>query len=149
MKSVKINQRKKCFEIELRNGKEYTFPLSRLMEDVSNNKVVKAFVDPELGNEGITYFLEDGTECGLHLDSVLEVNGDAAHLKKIMLYNMTQKAKDCVKESGLTKREIARRLNTSPTQLYRILDQTNYKKTLDQVLKVLYVCGAKVDFVVK
>lgn len=47
--------------------------------------------------------------------------------------------------SGLSAREVSRRLNTSPMHLYRLLDPTNYSKSLRQVLSLLSVLGYDVD----
>ncbi len=38
-----------------------------------------------------------------------------------------------------------RRLGTSASQLYRLLDPTNYKKSVDQMLALLLVLGCDVD----
>jgi hypothetical protein len=51
--------------------------------------------------------------------------------------------------SPLSKREIARRLRTSAEQLYRLVDQTNYRKSVDQVLALLQVLDCDVDLVVR
>lgn len=53
------------------------------------------------------------------------------------------------KESALSKREIIHRLGTSATQFYRILDQTNYGKSVDQILNLLHVLECEVDLVVR
>ncbi len=45
-------------------------------------------------------------------------------------------------------REVARRLGTSPTQLSRLLDLTNYTKSLRQLLGLLVVLGCDVDVAV-
>lgn len=50
---------------------------------------------------------------------------------------------------GLSKRELIRRLGTSATQFYRLLDQTNYKKSFGQLLSLLHVLDCDVDLVVK
>jgi hypothetical protein len=49
----------------------------------------------------------------------------------------------------LSKREICRRLGTSATQRYRLLDQTNYGKSIDQVLRLLRALDCDVDLVVR
>ena len=49
----------------------------------------------------------------------------------------------------LAKREIIRRLGTSPSQLYRLLDQTNYRKSVDQLLRLLKVLDCDVQLVVR
>ena len=51
--------------------------------------------------------------------------------------------------SKLSRREIIRRLGTSPAQLYRLLDQTNYRKSVDQMLSLLAALDCDVDLVVR
>ncbi len=66
-----------------------------------------------------------------------------------LLYELTLEAQRRVAESPLSKREIIRRLGSSATQFYRILDQTNYSKSVDQVLFLLGVLECHVEFVVQ
>ena len=42
-----------------------------------------------------------------------------------------------------------RRLGTSPAQLYRLLDQTNSRKSIDQMLALLRVLDCDVELVVR
>ena len=51
--------------------------------------------------------------------------------------------------SGLSAREVARLLDTSPTQLYRLLDPTNHAKSLKQLVSLLYLLGAEVEVEVR
>ena len=51
--------------------------------------------------------------------------------------------------SGLSAREVARLLDTSPTQLYRFLDPTNHAKSLKQLVSLLYLLGAEVEVEVR
>jgi len=53
-----------------------------------------------------------------------------------------------VEDSGVSKRELARRLRTSPSQLYRLLDPTNSAKSVGQMLALLHLVGREVDVVV-
>lgn len=50
-----------------------------------------------------------------------------------------------VAESGLSKHELIRRLKTSPSQLYRLLDPANYRKSIDEMLRLLAVLGYRVN----
>jgi len=49
----------------------------------------------------------------------------------------------------LSRREIIRWLGTSAAQFYRLLDQTNYRKSIDQLLSLLHVLDCDVDLVVR
>ncbi len=42
-------------------------------------------------------------------------------------------------------RQFSRRLKTSPAQVYRLLDTTNYKKTVDRMMDLLHVLEANID----
>jgi hypothetical protein len=44
---------------------------------------------------------------------------------------------------------LIRRLGTSPAQFYRLLDQTNYSKSMDQLMDLLGILDCEVDLVVK
>ena len=61
---------------------------------------------------------------------------------------LTVEAKRQVEESGLSRRELARRLKTSVPQLYRLLDTTNTKKSINQLSCLLQVLECSVDLVV-
>ena len=54
-----------------------------------------------------------------------------------------------MKNSDLSKREVIRRLGTSASQFYRLLDQTYYEKSVGQMLALLRVLGKDVDLVVR
>jgi len=57
-------------------------------------------------------------------------------------------ARKRIAATSLAKRDIVRCLATSPTQLYRLLDQTNYRKSVDQMVRLLQVLGCDVELVV-
>jgi hypothetical protein len=85
----------------------------------------------------------------VHLEQVLEYNQDPGYLRDALLYRLTIEAQERVQASPLSKREIIRRLGTSATQFYRLLDQTNYRKTIDQLLSLLHVLDCDVDLIVR
>lgn len=146
IQQIEVNNRKRCLEIETPKGR-LSLPFSKLALIPSpTNKIVRAFVDKELANEGITYVLKSGKEDSVPLDAFLDYNRDPEYLNKMMLYKLTLEAEKLVARSNLSKREIARKLNTSPAHLYRLLDPTNYTKTIDQMVKLLTALGFKVDF---
>jgi len=149
IKKVLPNNRKKAFEVIV-NGKPLLFPYARLrVRPDADNRVVKAFVDPELGNEAFTYTLAQGQEDSVHMDQVLEYNKDPNYFRDLLIYKLTLEAQKCLEASGLSRREIIRRLGTSASQLYRLLDQTNYRKSVAQLLGLLNILGCEVDLIVK
>jgi hypothetical protein len=149
IKKVTLNNRKKAFEVTTRS-ENYPFPYARLEIPPSReNPITRVYVDKELGNEAFTYELESGDEGTVHLDHVLEYNRDPRYMRDQLLYQLTLAAQKQVEASPLSKREIIRRLGTSPSQFYRLLDQTNYKKSIDQLMALLHILDCEVDLVVK
>lgn len=149
IRSVKANNRKKAFEIAT-YSKTLPFPYAKAEpEPTRDDPVVQAVVDKELAREGFVFTLESGREGTIHVEQVLAYNQDPAYLRDLLLYKLTLEAQKRAEASKLSKREIIRRLGTSATQFYRLLDQTNYRKSVDQVLNLLHVLDCDVDLVVR
>ena len=149
IRKVKANNRKRAFEVQVA-AKLLLFPYAKLERQPSRRDPVKrVFVDKELGREAFTYLLASGVEGTVHIDYVLEYNEDPGYMRDLMLYKLTLEAQRRVESSPLSKREIIRRLGTSATQFYRILDQTNYRKSVDQLLNLLHVLDCEVDLLVR
>jgi hypothetical protein len=146
---VKANYRKKVFEVLTPKG-EYSYPFAKLLvQPTGTDRVRVAYPDPEAGCEAFTYELESGREDTVHLDVVLEYNQDPDLLNELLLYRLTSVARDAVEESGLSKREMIRRLRTSPSQFYRLLDPTYYGKSVGQLVALLHILGKRVDVEVR
>ena len=149
IRKVTANNRRRAFELEV-GERELDYPYARLkLKPSPKDRIEEVWVDPELGNEAFTFRLASGKEDSVHVDQVLEYNEDPSYLSDLLLYKLTLEAQEKVAESPLSKREIIRRLGTSASQFYRLLDQTNYKKSAGQMLALLHILGCDVDFVVK
>jgi hypothetical protein len=146
---VKANHRGKAFEVKVR-GTAFVYPFAKSAPPPkTTDRVVDVFIDKEIGNEGFTYVLESGREGTVHVEQVLEYNEDPSYLRDLLLYKLTLEAQKRVESTPLSKREIIRRLGTSATQFYRLLDQTNTTKSLGQLLSLLHILDCDVDLVVR
>ncbi len=149
IRAVRANNHRRAFEVRTRRG-ELPFPYAAAEPRPSaGDRVAEVHVDPELGREGFTYRLESGAEGSVHVDSVLEYNEDPNALADLLLHRLTVEAVERLERSGFSRREIARRLGTSATQLYRLLDPTNYRKSFHQLLALLHVLGCEVELRVR
>jgi hypothetical protein len=149
IRSVTSNNRKKVFEVKTAR-ETFLLPYSKVEPQPSvPDPIARLFVDKELGREGFTYVLASGKEGTVHVEQVLEYNQDPGYLRDTLLYKLTIEAQKRVDASSLSKREIIRRLGTSATQLYRLLDQQNYRKSVDQLLSLLHVLDCDVDLLVR
>lgn len=77
--------------------------------------------------------------CGSHFYGCLNLNSNY----------LTIEAQKLIERSRLSKREIIRRLGTSPAQFYRLVDSTNYRKSMDKLLLLFHILDCEVDLVVR
>jgi hypothetical protein len=149
IQSVTHNNRKKAFQVKA-SKKLFQLPYSKVdPQPGAADPIARVFVDKELGDEGFTYVLESGKEGTVHGEQVLEYNQDPRYLRDALLYKLTIEAQKRVETSALSKREIIRRLRTSATQFYRLLDQTNSRKSVDQLLSLLHVLDCDIELLVR
>lgn len=147
--SVKANNHRHAFEVVTRRG-WLLFPYAKADPiPTPQSPVVGVYADEELGREGFTYVLASGLEGSVHVEEVLEYNRDPGYMRDLLLYRLTLEAERRLAQSPLTRREIIRRLRTSPAQFYRLMDPTNYRKSIDGVLGLLQVLDCDVDLVVR
>ena len=139
IRSVRPNNRRRAFEV--RTWRDcLSFPYSKSHPTpTTDDPVTRLYVDPELACEAFTYRLSSGREGSVHVDQVLEYNEDPTFMRDLLLYELTLEAQRCLQASSLSKREVIRRLGTSPAQFYRLLDQTNTRKSIDNLLRLLRV----------
>ena len=145
IRSLKMNNHKKAFELRTYKDR-YEYPYAMLdTQPTDEDRIVNAYIDPDLGNEAITYELTSGAEDTIHIDRILEHNRDPSYMRDLLLYKLTIEAKKLVESSPVGIRELGRRLGTSPTQIYRLLDEENTRKSLDRVFELLSVLQCRID----
>ena len=145
IRSFKMNNHKKAFELRTYKDR-YEYPYAMLdTQPTDENRIANAYIDPDLGNEAITYELTSGAEDTIHIDRILEYNRDPSYMRDLLLYKLTIEAKKLVESSPVGIRELGRRLGTSPTQIYRLLDEENTRKSLDRVFELLSVLQCRID----
>jgi predicted XRE-type DNA-binding protein len=147
---VVANHRQAQLELVVRGGRVYPFPYAKLdPRPTRSNRLREVFVDPELGNEGVTFVLSSGDEGAVHIEHALEYNLDPSYLGELLRYRLTLEARQRVLEAGLSRRQLARHLQTSVPQLYRLLDPKNTRKSIAQLLALLHALGCEVELVVR
>ena len=85
----------------------------------------------------------------MHVDHALEYNRDPGHVAEVLVHELTVEAGKRVDASGLSRRELARRLGTSVPQLYRLLDPANTRKSFVQLVALLDVLDCEVQVTVR
>jgi hypothetical protein len=146
IKNVVVNNRKRAIDIETVRAR-YSLPFSRLeLKPSPKNHIVDIQIDKELGSHAVTYHLASGEEASVHVDAFLDYNKDPDLLRNAALHQLTIEAIKFMKRSPLSKQEVIRRLGTSPSQLYRLLDPANYSKSIDEMLRLMSVLGCRVEW---
>lgn len=147
--AVEIDNRRAELRIH-EAGKVWLFPYAKLrLKPEPDNPIIEAFPDPEMGYECFTYFLASGDTDSIHLDNVKALNRDPDTMVDWMLYKLTDEALDSIEESGMGIRQLARMMDTSPAQIYRLLETTNYSKSIGQMIRLLYLLGKDVRLEIK
>ena len=150
IRSVKSNNRKNEFSMVTYSGTEYSFPYSEAdPRPTKDDRIENVAVDKELGKEAFTYFLESGKEGTVHIEQVLEYNEDPKYLAELLTYKLSVEAQKCIEHSDLSRRQMAKRLKISVPQLYRLLDPSNTRKSMTQLVSLLHILDCDVDVVVK
>ena len=149
IRRVTVNNRKRQLELEVRSGRILPFPYAKLdPRPTTKNRIREAYVDAELGREAVTYVLDSGKEGSVHIEHALEYNQDPGYIAELLIHRLTVEAQQRVEQSGVGRRELARRLGTSVPQLYRLLDPTNTRKGLSQLIGLLHILDCEVQLVV-
>lgn len=145
IRKVHINRKKKTVEIETKKG-WYILPFRFLMtQPTKDNPIERAYVDRELGNEAVTYELNSGDVDSVHLEAFLEYAEEPEYLAKLKLHEQTVRANELLEKSGISKRELCRRLGTSPSQLSRLLDPTYYGKSAKDIFQLIIAMGYDIE----
>jgi hypothetical protein len=149
IRSVSANHHRKAFEVRTASRTLY-YPFARLEPAPAvGERVRRVVVDEEIAREGFTYLLDSGKEGTVHIEQVLEYNQDPSFLRDALLYRLTIEARKRIEVSPVSRREIIRRLGTSATQFYRLLDPANKRKSVDKMLSLLHALDCDVDLVVR
>jgi hypothetical protein len=149
IRGVAYNNRTKQFEIRLAN-RLLRLPYAKLDPRPRPGDLVReAHIDRQAGSEAFVYVLDSGAEGCVHVEHVLDYNEDPDYLQQLLIHRLTLEARKRVAESGLSKREIIRRLGTSATQFYRLISTTNHTKSMSQLVALLHRLECTVDFVVR
>lgn len=149
IRSVSLNNHKKAFELHA-GRRILAYPYAKAIpRPTTKDPIRDVAVDDELGREALSFTLASGRQGTVHVEQVLEYNQDPEYFREMLLYTLTVEAQRRLGATPLSKREIIRRLATSASQFYRLLDQTNYRKSVDQLLALLYVLDCDVKVVVR
>ena len=132
-RKVGYDNKKRVFRLGYTSGLKSECPYSALG---IRDKVVEAGPDREAGRHSFYFVLDNGKKDFVPFDQPLHIVQHPEYVKQRTLYEMTKKMTEFIEREKVSKRELARRLGTSTSQLSRLLDTTNYKKELSRLIEL-------------
>jgi hypothetical protein len=148
-KEIKPNYRKNVLEVTLRDGKRiksYSLPFA-VFRDVkisSRNRFRSITIDHELGNQAVSFVLEDGSKGEFPADFVLYYCDPTYH------WSPLNQLKSALKNKISTSvRVIADALDTSPSQVVRLLQENKASKQIVQLIRLAELAGYQIEFSLK
>jgi hypothetical protein len=151
-KEIKPNYRKNVLEVTLRDGKKiksYSLPFA-VFRDVkisSKNRFTSITIDHELGDQAVSFVLEDGCKGDFPADLVLYYCDPTYHWSP--LNQLKSALKDKISTSRLSVRVIADALDTSPSQVVRLLQENKASKQIVQLIRLAELAGYQIEFSLK
>jgi hypothetical protein len=151
-KTIRPNYRKSVLEITLQEGKKlsrYSLPFAVFKGHRigATNRFASIDIDEELGRQGATFVLANGTRGDLPADLVLYYCDPAYDWSPINQLKRVLRTK--LEASKLSVRVLADALRTSPSQVARLLEENRGSKQLVQLLKLAELAGYRVTFTLK
>lgn len=146
-KRIVPNYRKNVLEITLQEGKKTTsynlpFVVFRKQKIGINNRIVSITIDHELGNQAASLLLENGAMCDFPADFVL-YHCDATY-DWSPINQLKKSLKDTMVISRLSIRTLADALNTSPSQVVRLLKENRTSKQWLQLFQLAELMGYQI-----
>ena len=151
-KKIKPNYRRNVLEIVLvegRRAKKYNLPFAVFQNKTvgSKNRFASITIDRELGGQAASFVLEDGSKGDFPADLVLYYCDPSYDWSPI---NQLKRAlKDKLGTANLSVRVLADALNTSPSQVVRLLQENRVSKQIAQLFRLAELAGYQVEFSLK
>lgn len=107
------------------------------------------FIDTEAARAAFTYVLGSGREGTIHVEQVLEYNLDPTYLRALLLYRLTRRSPEHNRRTTVIEAEIDAPAQDIGCAVESPSRQTNNRKSVERLIRVLYVLGRDVDLVVR
>lgn len=132
-KKVEFDNKKRVFYLEYTSGLKVECPYSALG---IRGKVINSAPDSEAGRHSFYFILDNGKKEFIPFDQPLHIAQNPEYVKQNTLYEVTKQLNQFIEQARVPKRELARRLGTSMSQLSRLLDTANYNKELARLIEL-------------
>jgi hypothetical protein len=151
-RNISPNYRKGVLEITLQEGRKLTrhhlpFAVFSGNSISARNRFASIRIEKDLGGQGASYVLEDGIHGDFPADLVLCYSDPTYSWAPI---NQLKRAlKNRLADSNISFRVLADALNTSPSQVVRLLEENRASKQLLQICQLAQIVGYDIEFTLK
>jgi hypothetical protein len=151
-KKIRPNYRKAVLEISLQEGRRLSrhslpFAVFSGITMGTSNRFTEIIIEKDLGDQSASYMLEDGTRGDFPADLVLYYSDPTYQWSPINQLKRALKSK--IADSKLSFRVLGDALNTSPSQVVRLLEENRASKQLLQLFKLAQIAGYDIEFTLK
>ena len=145
-KSVKFSNKKKELDIAYTSGKSVTIHYGSL--GISKN-IEKISIDKETRGKSLEIEFLDGTFDYLPYDQPLHIAKDPEYILQNHIENIIAEIKEKLIEKKISKKYLARQLDTSDNQIQRLLNPQILNKNLTQLYKLASLVGLEFEMQLK
>ena len=146
IKSVTFSNKTKEIEIEYASKKKYSVHYGQL--GIQKN-IIKAWVDRETGNQSVGFEFEDGSVDYMPYDQPLALNKDPDYLLQDQIEHLVLELNETIKKKGISKKYIAKKLETSENQIFRLLNPSILNKNLEQLYQIAFILNKQIEIELK
>lgn len=141
-KSVSFNNRKKQITVTYTSGKTYYIHYSSL--SIKQN-IKDIWIDKETRGQSLGIQLADNSIDYMPYDQPLAITQDSDYILQNQIEVMISQIKDVLKKKKVSKKYLARQLNTSDNQIQRLLNPKILNKNLTQLYKMAALLGLQLE----
>lgn len=145
-KSVLFSNKKKQIEMSYTSGKEITLHYGQL--GIKGN-IADIWIDKETRGQSIGIELSDGRLDYMPYDQPLALTKDPDYVLQNNIENIIAQITEVLKKKKISKKYLAKQLETSDNQIQRLLDPSLLNKNWIQLYKVASILGLEFDIQLK
>lgn len=145
-KKIKFNNKKRQLHFIYYGGREVyshygSFNIKKNIERIE--------FDKDTTNYTATFTFEDGSKNHMPYDIPLLKTGDPEAILYEQICEIIASIKSALKKKRISKAYLIDQLETSASQLDRLLDTQNLNKNLPQLYKIIHLLDLKPNFTIK
>ena len=144
--SVKFSNRTKEVDVTYTSGKSVTVHYGSL--GISKN-IRDIKIDKETGRKSLAIEYSDGTFDFLPYDQPLFIVRDPEYMLQNHMENIIAQIKEVLFKKGISKKFLARQLQTSDNQIQRLLNPNIVNKNLTQLYKLASLVNLEFEIDIK